>query len=301
MTPLSASSRRASPGRIGSPAASAEVQRSGRQGVRAQVPGRAAVGGPAGAGALGGEQLEQLAVALAQREHVTVAAALDRRVGRDRVRPGVGLVRHVEADGDERLRERDAHIGDAVGAGAAEVRPQGHRAERADVVVRGVDGEVRHVGVPRVALGEHRAAADRRAAGEGVAAPTTAGPGPGRDARRARPHRHAPHLRAALAPARAHRVAVARRRLDLAVGESLAVALEPHRAALALHDVARLAARAVAPRELDGRGARPGLQLADGTQLRAGGGRREQEEDDECGEGAHPHILPHAAARIRGR
>ncbi len=92
MAPASASSRRASPGRIGSPAASAEVQRSGRSAFDAQVPDRAAVGVPAGALARGGVELEQLAVALAQRQHVAVAAALDRRVERDRVRAGVGLV-----------------------------------------------------------------------------------------------------------------------------------------------------------------------------------------------------------------
>ena len=64
----------------------------GPQRVGAQVPHRAAVGVPARALARGGVELEELAVALAQREHVAVAAALDRRVGRDRVGAGIGLV-----------------------------------------------------------------------------------------------------------------------------------------------------------------------------------------------------------------
>ena len=113
---------------------------------------------------------------------------------------------------------------------AAEVGPQRHRAERADVVVRGVDGVAGDVRVPRVVLREDRAVADPRAAGERVAARRPA-PGTGVAARgsvrtvtrRTRAQRLRRHG--------AHRVAVARRRLHAAVDEAAAVALEPHLAA----------------------------------------------------------------------
>ena len=142
----------------------------GAQRVRAQVPGRAAVGVPARALALGRVELEQLAVALAQRQHVAIATALDRRVERRRVRAGVRLVRDLEAHRHERLRERDADERDAVLAPAAEVGPQRHAAERADIVVRAVDRRLGDVAVPGVVAREDRAAADGGAAGERVAA-----------------------------------------------------------------------------------------------------------------------------------
>ncbi len=138
----------------------------GPQRVRAQVPHRPAVGMPACALARGRVELEELAVTLAQDDHVPVTAPLDRGVWRDRVGAGIRLVGLVERDRNERLRGGHADVRNAVLAIPAEVGPQRHRAERADVVVRGVHRSPRDVLVPGVVRREDRAAANhRRAAG----------------------------------------------------------------------------------------------------------------------------------------
>ena len=260
----------------------------GAQRVRLQVPDRAAVGVPARALALGGEQLEELAVALAQRQHVAVAAALDRRVERCRVGAGIGLVGDLEAHRHERLGERDVDVGDAVGAVAAEVRPQRHRAERADVVVGGVDrAPARRRCSRRCRWG--RSDSCRSSGCRRTRCPALRHRRPRARARRRspRPHRHAADLRAALPPARAHGVAVARRRLHTPVGEPLPVALQLHAPARPAHDVAGLAARAVLPGEPN-----PGriglrLQLRDRAQARLGRCRDQEGEREGCEEGSH--------------
>ena len=85
------------------------------------------------------KQLEQLARALLQHQHVAVAAALraafDRRVERHRVRPRVALVGvHGEVDRHQRLIGRDDDVGDAVVGVLAEVGVQVVAADRLDLV-----------------------------------------------------------------------------------------------------------------------------------------------------------------------
>ena len=136
----------------------------GPQRVRREIEHRAGVGRPTARAPARREQLVELAVVSVDREHVRVAAVLDRCGERDRVRPRVALVAvGVEVDGDEWLRARHGDVRDPVRAAATEVGVQllvaAERGDRGDVVGRvGVDGEARDVAVPGVVGREHVAA-----------------------------------------------------------------------------------------------------------------------------------------------
>ena len=142
------SSYRARPGRIGSPAASAEVQPSGRSaldgqiedGPRARVPGAVRL-------LVRVVELVELLVVGVEHQHVSVAVvvgtagALHRGVRRHGIRPGVALVAVVgEVDRHLRLRPRDRDVGDADARAlphGAEVRVQAGRGTHVrDVVAR---------------------------------------------------------------------------------------------------------------------------------------------------------------------
>ena len=77
---------------MGRPAASAEVQPSGRRAFEFRFQTAPESAFQPRAVRLGGVELVELALALADDEDVAVAAAFDRRVLRDRVRAGVALV-----------------------------------------------------------------------------------------------------------------------------------------------------------------------------------------------------------------
>ena len=261
IAPAATSSWRASPARIGSPAASADVQPAGRSALERRSKTRAAVRVPARALPLGGVELVELALALAHHEHMAVAAVLDRRVERDRVRAGLGLVGLVEADGHARLAGGDRHVRDAVLARAAEVGPQ--RSSR-----RGTCRCSRPAARParcpcsRVVGREHRAAADERAAA-GDRAPARRGRGrPARAARRPRRSRARRAASRSACGGTAAPCSGSARRRHPAVGPRRAPGAEPLLAPGPPDHAARLAARAVLPGQLDRAGQRGGLQLA---------------------------------------
>ena len=132
MRPVDASPfQRARPGRIGSPAASADVHAGRPKRVRAQVPDRARAGGPAPALRVQRVELVELAGVAVDDQRVTVAVvemtrrAFDRHAGRDRVRALVALVGVVERD--LRLRRRLAvhdDVGDADPRAVLEARAE---------------------------------------------------------------------------------------------------------------------------------------------------------------------------------
>jgi len=101
MRPRLTSGKRASSGRIGSPAASALVQPDGAQARVAQAPGRARAGAPATALAAQRVELEQLAAVAIDEQRVAIAVgvrpALDVDAARDRVAHAVRLVGVLEA------------------------------------------------------------------------------------------------------------------------------------------------------------------------------------------------------------
>src|SRR6266550_2384791 len=88
--------------------------------VRPEVPRRARARGPASAllARMRGEQLVELARSRLNEQHVPVAvalrAALDRRVGWNRIRARIALVRVAEGDWDTGLRRRDGGVRDPV-------------------------------------------------------------------------------------------------------------------------------------------------------------------------------------------
>ena len=227
-----------------------------------------------------------------------VAAVLDRGVERDRVRAGLGLVGHLERDRHRRLPGRHGHVGDAVLARAAEVGPQRHRRREGVRVVVQRRG-LRDVGVPGVVGREHRAAADERAAARGGRRRARAALAGRRLRSRGGGHAHGARLRAALAAARPHGVAVSHARRDPAVGPRGPSRTQPPRpptgaacrgaaGAAAADDVAGLAARAVLPGQLDRARHRDGPELARRLEPAGVRGRREQQGEEQGGEdGAH--------------
>ena len=92
------------PGRIGRPAASAEVQPAGRSALRVQVEDRARAGVPAAVGfRVGGEELVELAAVAIDDQHVAVAGGRGPpSIGasrRDRIGSGIALVGVIEGHG----------------------------------------------------------------------------------------------------------------------------------------------------------------------------------------------------------
>ena len=164
MCPARTSSGRTRPGRIGSPAASAEVQPSGRS--RLEVRSNTAPEAAFQPRPLRRASYSSYSLQVAGRdEHVPVAAGLHRRVQRHRVRTRVALV-GVGGEGDRYLvlTRRHLNVGDSVGRVGAEVRVQRRaRPDRGDPGV-GVRTERQLVDglAPRVGPREQRAAGDRR-------------------------------------------------------------------------------------------------------------------------------------------
>ena len=129
ISPAATSSQRTSPGRIGSPAASADVQPAGRssfeRGPRSRPSRHATRRRAAGA-----NSSYRLQASVSTMSMWRVRAVLDQRRGRDRVRAGVGLVVVVERHRPHGRRRVDHLVRDPV----ARVRPEVHveRPVRAD-------------------------------------------------------------------------------------------------------------------------------------------------------------------------
>jgi hypothetical protein len=108
----------------------------------ARVPGRAALATP------GGVDLIEVTGAILDDQDVAIALAvsglspaLDRRVGRDRIRAGITLVEVQEVERDARIRRRHHRVGDAdrsppVSPGAEVRLERAQRAHARDVVIR---------------------------------------------------------------------------------------------------------------------------------------------------------------------
>src|SRR5262249_13934067 len=98
-------------------------------------------------------------------------------------------------------------------------------------------------------------------------------------------------LRAVPPAAGADGVAVARARLDLAVGVGRAVAREAHVQPCAPDLVARLALRTVLPAQLDGGGRGRRVQARDAAQLRLRGGGEQQQQTGGGDEDPHGYLV----------
>ena len=154
ITPAATSLYRASPGRIGRPAASADVHVLGRSALLLRLNTAPDAQTQPLAGLLGVVHLVEVAIARVKDEHVAVAARFHRGVQRNGVRARIALASvWVERDRHELLRRRNDRVGDAVGGVRPEVRVQelfrgvdrgdvrcGHRVDRCvrDVLVPGV-------------------------------------------------------------------------------------------------------------------------------------------------------------------
>ena len=169
ISPAATSSYRTRPGRIGSPAASPDVQPERTHRVRVEVPRGARPGCPRCAAALRirAVELPETAGVAVDDQDVTVAggarASFDRSIRRDRVRAGIALVVVRERHGHSRLgaghrRVRDADRAAVPHAGAEVGLEPGRRADARDPGRRlRVDGQPGHVGVPEGVGRSHRA------------------------------------------------------------------------------------------------------------------------------------------------
>ena len=276
---------------MGRPAASAEVQPSGAQRVRAQVEHRSRIGVPGAAGEARGEELVQPAAALLQGQHVAIRSRLDGRVRGNRVRAGLGLAGHREGHGQPGLRLGHDDVGQPVVGVRPEVGMQVQSgADGRDIGVgEGVDRLPGDVAVPGVVGREHRAPADGRAAarrGRARRIRLRRPRGPGAAAARLRP------LRAAAAPAGPNAVAIARARRQALVNEPPGSARAPDPARPPLRGLQapprHLGTRrpaAVVPRHQH-RGVAPGAhpQLRRGPRRRRGRGGQEGQRKKRRGE-----------------